>query len=164
MAETTHNNKPEGTQNTDASIDKYKTWGGNTFGPRYENKKYTDDDITTVVVTNVIPSPKPLSSSVEEPKKKTAKIQTLFKKSKEVKEVKETEDGRVTKVVFMPRRDLKKWFAKDDNGVYFGTEPSREWTEEELEEQFGAYRPAKPEPGVNAGSIDRLLNAVARAL
>ena len=42
----------------------------------------------------------------------------------------------------MPREDYKKWFAKDDNGVYFGTEPSREWTAEELEEEFGAYRPA----------------------
>ena len=64
----------------------------------------------------------------------------------------------------MPREDYKKWFAKDDNGVYFGMEPSREWTEDELDEQFGACRPKKPKEGINAGSIDRMLNAAARGL
>ncbi|KAG9240543.1 hypothetical protein BJ878DRAFT_525578 [Calycina marina] len=161
MTESTLRNNPEGTHNTDVSVDKYKSWGGNVFAPQYDNKTYTDDSITSVVVTNVIPSIKPLSPNVGETKSKVAKIQNIFNKGKGEKE---TGDGRVTKVVFMPRVDFKEWFAKDDNGVYVETEPNREWTEEELDEEFGAYRPAKPEQGINTGSIGRMLNASARAL
>jgi hypothetical protein len=39
----------------------------------------------------------------------------------------------------MPRREYKRFFAKDKDGNYIGTEPQREWTEEELEEEFGQY-------------------------
>lgn len=45
-----------------------------------------------------------------------------------------------SKVVFMPRREYKKYFAKDKEGQYIGTEPQREWTEEELEDEFGQYQ------------------------
>jgi hypothetical protein len=44
-----------------------------------------------------------------------------------------------SKTVWMPRRDYKKYFAKDKDGNYIGTEPRREWTEEELEDEFGQY-------------------------
>jgi hypothetical protein len=42
----------------------------------------------------------------------------------------------------MPRRDYLKYFAKDENGNYIGSEPYRRWTEEGLEEQFAKYKPA----------------------
>lgn len=45
-----------------------------------------------------------------------------------------------TKAVWMPRREYKKYFAKDGNGKYIGTEPQREWTAEELEDEFGQYQ------------------------
>jgi hypothetical protein len=40
----------------------------------------------------------------------------------------------------MPRRDYKKFFARDADGQYAGTEPEREWDEEELGREFGAYQ------------------------
>ncbi len=46
-----------------------------------------------------------------------------------------------TKVVFMPRRDYLRFFARNRDNVYVGTEPERVWTEEELEERWGRFRP-----------------------
>jgi hypothetical protein len=40
----------------------------------------------------------------------------------------------------MPRGEYLKYFAKDFDGAYIGTEPQKKWTEEELEDQFGQYR------------------------
>lgn len=40
----------------------------------------------------------------------------------------------------MPRREYKKYFAKDKEGRYIGTEPQRQWTEEELDDEFGQYQ------------------------
>jgi hypothetical protein len=48
--------------------------------------------------------------------------------------------SNITKATWMPRREYKRFFAKDKDGNYIGTEPQREWTEEELEEEFGQYR------------------------
>lgn len=42
----------------------------------------------------------------------------------------------------MPRRDYLKYFAKDENRNYIGSEPYRRWTEGEWEEQFAKYKPA----------------------
>lgn len=49
----------------------------------------------------------------------------------------------------MPRRDYKKFFAKDRDGRYVGTEPEREWTREDLEREFGCYQdmPLRSIPG-----------------
>jgi hypothetical protein len=44
-----------------------------------------------------------------------------------------------TRTVWMPRREYKKYFARDKDGNYIGTEPQREWTEEELQDEFGQY-------------------------
>jgi len=41
--------------------------------------------------------------------------------------------------VFMPRREYLKHFARDDNGIYIGTESERRWSKEELDTTFGAY-------------------------
>jgi hypothetical protein len=43
----------------------------------------------------------------------------------------------------MPRGEYLKYFAKDDKGLYVGTEPLRLWTEEEVELKFGKYRTLK---------------------
>jgi hypothetical protein len=41
----------------------------------------------------------------------------------------------------MPRRDYLKYFAKDEDGAYIGSEPYKKRTEEELKEEFAKYRP-----------------------
>ena len=55
----------------------------------------------------------------------------------------------------MPRRDYQKWFARGLGGENIGTDPYRQWTEEELEEQFGKYRPVveKKSMGLRTGGI-----------
>ena len=40
----------------------------------------------------------------------------------------------------MPRKDYKKHFARDKDGKYIGTEPEREWSEEDLQREFGQYQ------------------------
>lgn len=52
---------------------------------------------------------------------------------------KKNDSSPSSKVVFMPRRDYKKYFAKDKDGNYVGTEPQRDWSMEELEDEFGQY-------------------------
>lgn len=49
----------------------------------------------------------------------------------------------LTKVVYMPRGEYLKHFARDYDGNYIGTEPYKRWTEEELEKSFGHHRPVK---------------------
>lgn len=44
------------------------------------------------------------------------------------------------KMVSMPRGEYLKHFARDEGGVYIGTELQREWTCEELEERYGKYQ------------------------
>jgi hypothetical protein len=45
----------------------------------------------------------------------------------------------------MPRGEYLKYFARAD-GVYSGTEPERQWTEEELEEKYGKYKNLRHAP------------------
>ncbi len=40
----------------------------------------------------------------------------------------------------LPRSEYDKYFAKDKKGNYTGTEPQREWTENELDEKYGKYK------------------------
>lgn len=51
----------------------------------------------------------------------------------------------------MPRRDYKKYFAKDKDGKYAGTEVEREWTREDLDRDFGRFQdmPLRSIPGAN---------------
>lgn len=48
-------------------------------------------------------------------------------------------DGNAVKVVYMPRGEYLKYFARDQNAHYIGSEPEREWTEADLEEKYGKY-------------------------
>lgn len=54
----------------------------------------------------------------------------------------------------MPRGEYKKHFAKDNTGKYIGTEPQRDWTEEELEDEFGQYH--KETGGVPTGFLTNM--------
>jgi hypothetical protein len=45
------------------------------------------------------------------------------------------------KVIYMPRREYLKYFARDLKGDYIGSEPYRRWREEELVETFKQYIP-----------------------
>ena len=65
-----------------------------------------------------------------------------LKGKKESEGLNENEERKgVTKIVYMPRRDYLKYFAKDENGAYIGGEPYKKRTEEALEEEFAKYRP-----------------------
>ena len=136
---------------------KYRSWGGELWHPREENPQHKLTDIIPVVVTNVIASPF-MESSTQENKQPTG-LGKLFKGKQN-----ETSKGKSTiKTVFMPRSEYLKYFATDDKGEYMGTEPKQDWTEEELEERFGEFRPAKND-GRDAGFMDRMLTASARGL
>ena len=107
--------------------------------PQLLPKRYTDDSIIPAIITDVIPSEKQKQNRGAEPKKKS-----LLGKLKGRKEEVKSEKG-VLKVVFMPRREYQKFFARDLKGAYIGTEPFRRWSEDELEELYGRYKPAKLE-------------------
>ena len=40
----------------------------------------------------------------------------------------------------MPRKDYKKYFARDREGNYAGSEPEQEWTDAELQSRFGKFQ------------------------
>jgi len=44
------------------------------------------------------------------------------------------------KIVLMPKSEYSKYFAHDKSGAYIGTEAEQSWTEEELDERYGAIR------------------------
>jgi hypothetical protein len=44
------------------------------------------------------------------------------------------------KAIKMPRGDYARYFRHDAQGRYVGTEPEREWDEEEIMEKYGQYQ------------------------
>ena len=118
-----------------ASFSALDSWGGDMFSvPKLLPKQYTDESIIPAIVTNVIPKPKVQSPEGEGKRRKS--FVKMFKGERE------KDDGKgITKVVFMPRKEYTKYFAKDNAGNYIGSEPARQWTEEELEEKFGEFKP-----------------------
>ena len=113
--------------------------GGDGYtSPQLLPRRYTDDSIIPAIVTDVETFEK--SAEAEAGKKKGG----FFSKFKGKKEEEVGSDGQkkgVTKVVYMPRREYLKYFAKDEKGEYIGSEPYRRWTEAELEEEFAKYKP-----------------------
>ncbi|KAG0648092.1 hypothetical protein D0Z07_5721 [Hyphodiscus hymeniophilus] len=103
--------------------------------PQLLPRRYTDDSIIPAIVVDVIPNPK----TVEEEEKKRARRGSFLKRLKG--EAKKDDDRGMTKVIYMPRRDYLKWFARDLEGKYIGTEPYKQWDEDELEEKFKQYKP-----------------------
>jgi hypothetical protein len=63
----------------------------------------------------------------------------LYRKKSFINKFKKEKKPSTTKTVWMPRREYKKYFARDKDGKYVGTEPQRVWTEEELQNEFGQY-------------------------
>ena len=107
--------------------------------PQLLPKRYTDDSIIPAIVVDVIPSPK--AAEEKEQKKTTMRRGSFLKKLKGERKQEAAGKGLV-KVVYMPRRDYLKWFARGLGGEYIGTEPYRKWTEDELEEAFKQFKPA----------------------
>lgn len=118
--------------------------GGHMYtAPQLLPKRYTDDSIIPAIITGVIPAENKNKDKREEGKKKKGILGKL-KGKKDKDEVVDSEKG-VLKVVFMPRREYQKFFARDLKGNYIGSEPFRRWKEEELEEMYGKYKPKKME-------------------
>lgn len=48
--------------------------------------------------------------------------------------------------VKMPRGDYKRYFARDKDGNYAGSEPQREWDEEDIKRDYAQYQnlPMRP--------------------
>lgn len=44
------------------------------------------------------------------------------------------------KALKLPRREYKRHFARDASGNYVGSEPQRDWDEDELMREFGAFQ------------------------
>ena len=65
--------------------------------------------------------------------------EVLYRKTSFMKKFKKEKEPSTTRTVWMPRREYKKYFAKDKDGNYVGTEPQRKWTEDELMDKFGQY-------------------------
>jgi len=105
--------------------------------PQLLPKRYTDDSIIPAIVVDIIPSRK----TTEEDEKKKGRRASFLKKLKGDVSPKKDETKGLTKVVYMPRRDYLKWFARDQDGVYIGTEAHRKWDEDELEDAFKQYKP-----------------------
>jgi hypothetical protein len=103
--------------------------------PQLLPRRYTDDSIIPAIVVDVIPSQR----TIEEEEKKKTRRGSFLKKLKG--EPKKEEGKGLTKVVYMPRREYLKYFARDLEGKYIGTEPYKKWEEDELEETFKQYKP-----------------------
>ena len=119
---------------TGRPLEAHKTEMGHMFtAPVLLPMRYTDESIIPAIVTRVLPSqPKP---------EHEGKKSKFLKKLRDIKSRDENEDGTMTKVVFMPRREHLRWFARDKDGGYVGTEPWKQWSEEDLEREFGRFRP-----------------------
>lgn len=107
--------------------------GGDAYSlPQLLPRRYTDDSIIPAIVVDIIPSSRPARDGEEGMKK------GLLGRFKIGKKEEGNEKG-ITKVVYMPRRDYQRYFARDPKGVYIGSEPYRRWTQEELEEKFAKF-------------------------
>jgi len=114
-----------------------QSMAGDMFSlPQLLPKRYTDDSIIPVIVVDVIPAKKAEVSLEEEAKKRRPSFLGKLKGNKK------KDDGKpITRVVYMPRREYLRYFARGLKGEYTGREPLKQWTEEELEETFKEYQP-----------------------
>jgi hypothetical protein len=108
--------------------------GGSMYlAPQLLPQRYTDESIIPVIVVGVLPTPS-TTPAVETPppsrrKSFLSKLKPCYSSS-----------NSSTKVVYMPRGEYLKHFARDRQGAYVGSEPEQKWTVGELEERFGRYR------------------------
>jgi len=108
-------------------VNNFFATGMGVGAPQYLQERYTDESIIPVIVTGVI-----LSASSPPSKTKYSFLDKL--------KLDKGGPDPTTKVIFAPRGEYLKYFARDSNGVYIGTEPQRRWTEQELEEGYSKYK------------------------
>lgn len=121
--------------------------GGDSYTmPQLLPKRYTDDSIIPAIVTQIIPSARRTSAS-EVTEEGTSRRKSIFSKLKGDRKNSDIGPNGLIKmkVVFMPRRDYLKHFARGLKGEYIGTEPQRQWSEDELDREFGQYQPPPKE-------------------
>jgi hypothetical protein len=94
--------------------------------PQLLPRRYTDDSIIPAIVVDVIRSHKTVEE--EEKRKRRGSFLKKFKG-----EPKKDESKGLTEYL--------KWFARDLEGKYIGTEPYKRWEEDELDEAFRQYKP-----------------------
>lgn len=109
--------------------------------PQLLPRRYTDDSIIPAIVTNVIPSVKVNTLGTGDGEAKGRRKSFMAKLKGDKKEKREESGKGLVKVVYMPRREYTKFFARDLKGEYIGSEPYRQWTEGELEAAFKQYKP-----------------------
>jgi len=49
-------------------------------------------------------------------------------------------DEEKYQAVKMPRREYRRHFKRDRDGTYIGTEPERQWSEDDIARKFGGYQ------------------------
>jgi hypothetical protein len=121
--------------------------------PQLLPQKYTDDSVIPAIICNVIPGSSPPSSSLPLPSSSPSsspsstpsseKKKGIFNKLRRKSDDSGKESKGLTKVVYMPRREYMKYFARDLKGEYVGTEPFRRWSEGELSERFREFQPVR---------------------
>jgi hypothetical protein len=131
-AEEAQGTGPTGGATTHRKTSAWANMGGEGItanAPQLLPERYTDDSVLPYILTDIIPAMEKPSDA--EPKK------SGFKRF--LNQARSKEDPSI-KAVYMPRGEYKKYFAKDKDGKYIGTEPQRSWTAEELDEEFGQYQ------------------------
>ncbi|KAG9240647.1 hypothetical protein BJ878DRAFT_483656 [Calycina marina] len=119
-----------------------QTMAGDMFSlPVLLPKRYTDDSIIPAIITNVIPS-----IDIAAPRASMGRRASFMKRLKSGMSEEKQYNGRITKVVYMPRREYLMHFACNEKGEYSGTKPKKEWTEDELNEKYKEFQlpPKKP--------------------
>ncbi|KAK5166275.1 uncharacterized protein LTR77_008536 [Saxophila tyrrhenica] len=121
-------------------------WGGVYFERDVDTSPPNDDEIiiATVRVTDSFrrASVEGNSELPERPRKRN------FLRRVSTRVSSPTDGNRYT-ALKMPRRDYKKYFARDRDGNYAGTAPEVEWSYEDLQWRFGVYQemPLRTIPG-----------------
>lgn len=89
--------------------------------PQHLPKQYTDDSIIPAIIIGVTPR-KTEDGQAASPKKKGLLRRVISGEPK----AKSGQKG-ITKVVYMPRREYLRHFARGLQGEYIGSEPQKEW-------------------------------------
>jgi len=110
------------------------SWGGEGVAPPPQllPRMYTDESIIPAIIVDYEPS----NADVGKSKSKRSSLLTRLKG-----EANPRKGSNPTKVVYMPRGEYLKHFARDSSSGYTGTEPYKRWTEAELDETYAKYKP-----------------------
>ncbi|RDW60164.1 hypothetical protein BP5796_11770 [Coleophoma crateriformis] len=109
--------------------------------PELLPKRYTDESIIPAIIIDVIPTPPSAQEGegVDVGAKEKTRRPSFLQKLKHEKP--KPQPSVITKVVFMPRGEYLRFFARDNSGNYIGSEPYKQWTEKELNDRYGKFKP-----------------------